>query len=1458
MIDLIAGQAQSLRIEVPGEAGVGSEFRLRVEGVDEWHQAKRQRAAGPWSLSALVNEGVLPPWQHNLAAGNRCVFVSGTGADELRELAERAKSAESWDEFDTLFLASSSTQEGFSRLQRAWPALRPEEIYAALQQLIVRTIGEPEIASWIGDRLRALVTGAEPATVAAVLAQFADDSVHRVLTAANVWKELARHGMTARNLDQNAAVVRNMADSAEGFLARLRPLHIGGQERSRPEAATAVGHLEEGKRTILTGVAGAGKSVVAAQVVTAALERHWPVLVLSADRMPDVTTTTQLGGELGFPDSPMTVLAAVAAGGDALLVIDQLDAVSVTSGRHPERLRLVDDLLREARSFPRLRILLACRQFDIDNDRTLRALTHDKDAAVVVVGALGDAQVRQVLNDAGLPASVSAPLMRLLAVPLHLALYVELAQAGVEDLASARTVSQLYDRYWNVKRDACRSARHGKDEWLLVIERLAERMNDRQKLSVPEPLLDDLDEQAKVMASEGVLVVGQGRTSFFHESFFDYCFARHFLASGDSLRSLLTRSEQDLFRRAQVRQILAYERDADTAAYLADLGWLIESSDVRLHIKALVVALLDNLPDPTHEEWRLIRPLAVDRDSPMHARVWQALRRNPGWFSVLDADDNWTAFLQSGDHLANQAIWALTGCAAEHATRVSALLTSSPPEVWPARRRWFLRVAEVHRAREFIDMLLSAIDEGDYQTPNADDIRYLLSRLAETQPGWGVEVLEAFVRQRQKNADTNPFDPSNRSDSTFGRSDEIASIVEGAPRQYVDRLLPQILDAMRVNARPDRKFAELVEDGLWSLRIFDAGHSFSDSLYDAMGSALADLAEIDPTHTASVFALLRAEPYESAAFLLARGYAGNPTCFADEAAEWLAATPGARRLGFSDASAWVTRQLVEAISPCCSHESFDRLVGALLFHTPPYERTYEGRHRRGITELCLLNGIEPSRRPDRVQRRLAELRRKFGIEDVSPPQGVTGSGVPPPIPENRARRMSDRQWLTAMARHGVSESSWRGGRLVGDAWTQATVLETLTKEDPHRFARLLTRLPSDTAEPYVAAILRGLADTPIPQDLLLEVCLCAKHLGGNETNRSLVQLIEAHAAGPLQNQLVAIVADLATGDHHSEKLGPDDGGDKDIDEAAWASLQGIAVLAIGRLLAEDPKRLSLLKPALRQVVTDPRIEVRAVAAEAVAPLLDSDPDLAMTLFHESVHDAPSELLGSRHVEYFLRSAVQRGLYPDISKLLQRMLADPNGRSRGAAARWLTLAAYYDPALDEEVDLLLTGTDQVVRTAAVGVFADNVAHLDRRDRTIAVLAEALRDPVKEVRDAAERSFHGLSNQRLAHYDTLIGALTDSPVLADGHVSALYTLESSRYPLPPATLDVCETFVAAHQQDIGDLSTAAAGDVIHVVRLVLRMHAQYTNPDLRRRCLDLIDQLVVLGAHNIESDLDAVER
>ena len=110
------------------------------------------------------------------------------------------------------------------------------------------------------------------------------------------------------------------------------------------------------------------------------------------------------------------------------------------------------------------------------------------------------------------------------------------------------------------------------------------------------------------MASEGVLTFDGERYGFGHESFFDYCFARRFVADQRSVCDFLTCSEQHLFRRAQVRQVLAYLRDANKQRYISELRQLLEEKRIRIHIKDLALALLANVSDPTDDEWLLLEP----------------------------------------------------------------------------------------------------------------------------------------------------------------------------------------------------------------------------------------------------------------------------------------------------------------------------------------------------------------------------------------------------------------------------------------------------------------------------------------------------------------------------------------------------------------------------------------------------------------------------------------------------------------------------------------------------------------------------------------------------------------------------------------------------------------------------------------------------------------------------------
>ncbi len=372
-------------------------------------------------------------------------------------------------------------------------------------------------------RLQVLVRG-DPDDARRVLAELADKSIHLELTARAIWHHLEREGHPPRDLAGNPALKARLNKDADRFVKRLRRRLPADIQIARREAAQILRAINGGDRyVVVTGGAGMGKSLVLAQVITDVRARGWSVLPLRADRIPNSDSPEALGRAMDLPASPITVLAGVSHGEPALLVIDQLDAVSEISGRNVDRFDVFEDLTHDAALHSGLHVLvlIACRRFDLENDSRLRQLTADEDTTTVDVAKLSDDEVRTTLATAGAADSqLDARLLKLLRVPLHLSLYLELRRGGSADPSKSRSLQDLYGCYWDAKQLACEQRRGGADQWTTVVDRLVEEMNRRQALSVPYiPLRDDYRAQVDAMVSEGVLDLDDRHIGFFHDTF---------------------------------------------------------------------------------------------------------------------------------------------------------------------------------------------------------------------------------------------------------------------------------------------------------------------------------------------------------------------------------------------------------------------------------------------------------------------------------------------------------------------------------------------------------------------------------------------------------------------------------------------------------------------------------------------------------------------------------------------------------------------------------------------------------------------------------------------------------------------------------------------------------------------------------------------------------------------------
>jgi hypothetical protein len=1025
LLDVMSHRADLIRLEPPGAEGKGVEFWIRKGDITEYHQVKRQRGRGRrWTLAALGSETVLTYFREKLNdPAAHCVFVSADGAPDLGELADRARSATSWAEFDSKFLSSEAWRQSFGTLRSLWGDCEATEAFEQLRRIHVRTMDEESLRSYAEVRLEPLVEG-DPSDVADVLAQLALDRVHDKLRAIDIWQHLEERGHRRRDWGNDPYVLGRVEEANDRYLTTLRDEIITETIIPRTEAQSALDLLaspDVKRGVLLAGEAGVGKSGVVLQVLEGLEERRVPVLALRADRLEPTLLAEEVGRQWGLPGSPVAVLAAVAQESDSVLVIDQLDAVSLTSGRSPELFDVVREMIQQAEACPKMRLLLCCRRFDLDNDQRLRRLTGERGVATALeVGRLPEETIRDVVARLGIDeARLNPRQVELLSIPLHLRLLEEISDTRSARELDFRTANDLYDEFWRRKRQLVRARAGGRAvQWIQVVDALCDRMSERRILSAPVETLDDYEDDASIMASEHVLVLDNDRYAFFHESFFDYAFARRFAERSFELLPWLRGDEQHLFRRAQVRQILRREREADRDRYLDDLSNLLNGSDVRFHIKQVVFAMLADLNDPTREEWEILAPLMDGTRDPYSREIWGMLR-SLSWFRLVDSLGLWERWLSEGnderlDRLVN-ALWVVQK---EEADRVAELVEPYVNDpAWHKRVAYLMQGADLHTGRRFFDLFLKVMDEG---VLDSLDLRRFLHYLPNEDPERCCEALGRYFKRRLRLSlaagQPNPFDTFSGSiPSRHYNEDIFMEIARGAPLSFVKELLPFILALAQ--GLMDQEGAPPWRDPIWLTRYHDGAHSTADILLAAMVAALQALAVDQPEAFDLVARELRGSDAETAQYLLVRSYAANGERYADEAVEYLLERPARLQTGYVTNYHWATRQLLEAVTPHCSDEHLAKLEELILGYYSQWEQSETGRDWRGDAQQTLLEGIAPSRRSPAVEERLEELREKFSRDSVELPPSVMGGFMQSPIPEEEAVQMTDQEWLDAITRY---------------------------------------------------------------------------------------------------------------------------------------------------------------------------------------------------------------------------------------------------------------------------------------------------------------------------------------------------------------------------------------------------------------------------------------------------------
>jgi len=819
----------------------------------------------------------------------------------------------------------------------------------------------------------------------------------------------------------------------------------------------------------------------------------------------------------------------------------------------------------------------------------------------------------------------------------------------------------------------------------------------------------------------------------------------------------------------------------------------------------------------------------------------------------------------------------LASVANENPERVAEIVQGfvERPAPWPSYVQAILSRADGDKSRCFIDLYLRLVEKDLLQDPDSpvssSGYTTLLYDLPEKRPHWGLDALEAWLLQRirlhELTDGKGPFEGDRYGDA--GQS--LQKLVQAVPAAFAQRMLPIALELVRKSAYQEGPAPW--HDRNWSFRSYGPHYAFQEQFFDAVIEALRWVAVHDPDALQpQVERLQQYLDYRSAGSVLARVYAANGKRFAEEAAVFLLSSPAWLELGWSDSSHWISRQLLEAITPYCSPETLLELEHQVLNYYSQWER--EKPRWLGLGQLTLCNGIEVTRRSMALRRRLGELRRKFSLDDGEPPQGIRGGTVGPPF-DARWEHLKDRDWLRAMARYESENRRDASLRdiLKGGASQLASVLKERAKQEPARFARLLLRFPSKFNASYFTHVLWGISEGErIDPELIWSALRYCHALPGRPCGDFISNVVRAYGEEDMPVDILELVAwyaaeapdpvrriwpesETSQQNTTASSAAAHEEDSNELEHSGLNSVRGGMARAIADLLFDRPERLEFFRPYLQRLVVDRKPSVRAQAAYALLPVLNTDRPFAVAEFLKLCAGPSDALLGTDYVFEFLRYACQTHL-SELTPLLERMLRSENEKTVQAGARFACYAALYDPSALPFANACVEGS-KPMRRGAAEVAAANLRRAANRDWCIQALVCLFNDDATEVRKAASHCFQAFQRDELGEFTDLVPAFIGSRAFEDQAFWLFHALENTTAILPDVVCAACErTVQLLKSTSLGDRH----GSNRYVTRntsIVLRLYERTKSADVKRRSLDIIDLMLQNDAYGLDHSLSERE-
>jgi hypothetical protein len=365
-------------------------------------------------------------------------------------------------------------------------------------------------------------------------------------------------------------------------------------------------NLDEENISVLKGGAGCGKSVVLNNLYKKLKEHEIPTIGIKTDELNGENLNV-LQQKLGLSNpliDSIDILSSTSEYPLIVVILDQLDALSQSLSANRNNLNTYLLLVEKLKSYRNVRIIVSLREFDLRYDP---ALNKFKKFTSFIIGILERDFVTSILTKLNI-SLYSESLIALLSIPLHLEIFTTIYNDSKK--VKIESLYELYNEYWNLKTNI-RKDKIFTNSIQSTLYSIAIKIYNRQNgLSVSAIGIEiDVIDYCK---TNGILLEnGRNEIMFFHQTFYDYVFARQFVEQTNDLVNYLDTNNQGLNIRSSLKIILSHLRECNVKSYEAALRYIFTNEKVRYHIKQLTIDLIGYIKEPLRIELKIINETLI-------------------------------------------------------------------------------------------------------------------------------------------------------------------------------------------------------------------------------------------------------------------------------------------------------------------------------------------------------------------------------------------------------------------------------------------------------------------------------------------------------------------------------------------------------------------------------------------------------------------------------------------------------------------------------------------------------------------------------------------------------------------------------------------------------------------------------------------------------------------------------